>query len=263
MYFLTTYLQSVLGHSALDAGLRMLPIAVGMVVGSRLSVVLARRAGTKLVVALGLATVAGALVLLTSFGVDTGDGPLALMGVIMGAGIGLAMAPATEAIMGSLAPEKAGIGSAMNDVVREAGGTLGVAVLGSVLASAYTTGIAGAVPGLPADAATAAEDSVGAAHAVAAELGGEGGAQLVTAANQAFVDAMSTTASIAAAIAVAGALIAAAFLPARPQADGSAPAHSRRRGASEGDAAPTSTTTSTGTSARLAAVTIASAEGAS
>jgi hypothetical protein len=116
------------------------------------------------------------------------------------------MVPATEAIMGSLSPEKAGIGSAMNDVVREAGGTLGVAVLGSV----------------------------GAAHAVADQLGGE-----------------------------TGALIAAAFLPARAQADGRASAHSRRRGESTGAAESTSTTTSTGTSARLAAATIASGEGAS
>jgi EmrB/QacA subfamily drug resistance transporter len=215
MYFLTTYLQSVLGHSALGAGLRMLPMAIGMVLASRPAVLLNKRLGTKVVVASGLATVAAALTMLSTFQVDTGDGPLALMGVMLGAGIGLAMSPATEAIMGSLSPAKAGIGSAMNDVVREVGGTLGVAVLGSVLASAYGSGIAGAVTGLPDEAATAAGDSVGAAHEVAAEVGGETGADLVAASSQAFVDAMSTTASIAAAIAIAGALIAAAFLPAR------------------------------------------------
>ena len=75
----------------------------------------------------------------------------------MGAGIGLAMAPATEAIMGSLPPAKAGIGSAMNDVVREVAGTLGIAVLGSLLASAYATGMDGAVAGLPAEAARRGE----------------------------------------------------------------------------------------------------------
>jgi hypothetical protein len=112
--------------------------------------------------------------------------------------------------MGSLPPERAGIGSAMNDVVREVAGTLGVAVLGSVLASGYASHMD--VGGLPADAAAAASDSVGGAHAVAAQIGS---ADLVTAANQAFVDAMSSTASIAAGIAIAGALIAAAFLPAR------------------------------------------------
>jgi hypothetical protein len=148
--------------------------------------------------------------------VDTGDGPLCLALGLLGAGIGLAMAPATESIMGSLPRAKAGIGSAMNDVVREVGGTLGVAVLGSILASAYASGMDGATEGLPADAAAAASDSVGAAHQIAAQ---SGATQLVATANQAFVDAMGTTAGIAAAIAVAGALIAAAFLPARAPAE--------------------------------------------
>ena len=215
MYFQTTYLQSVLGHSALGAGVRMLPTAAGMVIGARSSVAFIGRLGTKVVVASGLATVAGALVLTANFQVDTSDTYIALTGALMGAGVGLAMAPATEAIMGSLSPAKAGIGSAMNDVVREVGGTLGVAVLGSVLASAYATGMGGAVTGLSGEAAAASTDSIGAAHAVAGELGGDRGAGLVASANDAFIDAMSTTAGIAAAIALAGALIAAAFLPAR------------------------------------------------
>ena len=137
----------------------------------------------------------------------------------MGAGIGLAMAPATESIMGSLPRAKAGVGSAMNDVVREVGGTLGVAVLGSALASAYAGGMGAATSGLSGDAAAAASDSVGAAHEVGAQMGGSSGAELIAAANQAFVDAMSTTAGIAAAIAIAGALIAALFLPARARGE--------------------------------------------
>ena len=145
---------------------------------------------------------------------------MALVLAMMGAGIGMAMAPATEAIMGSLPKAKAGVGSAMNDVVREVAGTLGIAVLGSVLASSYASGMDGAVSGLPADAAAAASDSVGAAHVVAAQVGGS---DLVAAANQAFVEAMGTTASIAAAVAIVGALIAAVFLPARARG-ASAPA---------------------------------------
>jgi EmrB/QacA subfamily drug resistance transporter len=214
MYFLTSYLQSVLGYSALDAGIRMLPIAAGMIVASRISVVLTRRLGTKASVASGLATVAVALALLAGFDVDTSFGEIAVVLATMGAGIGLAMAPATEAIMGSLPPARAGVGSAMNDVVREVAGTLGVAVLGSVLAGGYTGGMDDAVRGLPDGSAAAASDSIGGAHAVAAQLG-SGGTELVTAANDAFVHAMSTTATIAACIAVAGALIAAALLPAR------------------------------------------------
>jgi hypothetical protein len=117
--------------------------------------------------------------------------------------------------MGSLPPEKAGVGSAMNDVVREVAGSLGVAVLGSILTSAYATGMGGAVDHLSASAASQASDSVGAAHQIAAGLSSGAGADLISASNQAFVDAMATTASIAAAIAIVGALVAAAFLPAR------------------------------------------------
>jgi EmrB/QacA subfamily drug resistance transporter len=208
MYFLTTYLQTVLGLSALDAGVRMLAIAAGIVVATRSSVRLVERIGTKVAVAGGLVIVAGALVMLTGCDTGTGDAQLCLVLAMMGAGMGLAMSPATEAIMGSLPPERAGIGSAMNDVVREVAGTLGIAVLGSLLASSYASHMTTAVAGLPLEAAAAASDSVGGAHQI-------GSPELVAAANQAFVDAMSTTASIAAGIAIAGALIAAMFLPAR------------------------------------------------
>jgi hypothetical protein len=153
--------------------------------------------------------------MVAGFNDHTGDLPLCRTLGLMGLGMGFAMAPATEAIMGSLPKAKAGIGSAMNDVVREVSGTLAIAVLGSVLASAYSGGMTGATEGLSSDAAGAASDSVGAAHQVAASIGGDAGSALVTASNAAFVDAMTTTASIAAAIAIAGALIAAMFLPAR------------------------------------------------
>ena len=221
MYFQTTYLQSVLGNSALHAGVLMLPTAAGMIVAARSSVALTRRLGAKLVVAAGLATVAGSLLMTTGYQVDTSEDYILLTGFVMGGGVGLAMAPATEAIMGSLSPAKAGIGSAMNDVVREVGGTLGVAVLGSLLASTYATAMDGSVSGLPDEAAAAATDSVGAAHEAAAQMGGA--PDLVTAANDAFIDAMSTTAGIAAGIALAGALIAAAFLPARARGRSVAP----------------------------------------
>jgi EmrB/QacA subfamily drug resistance transporter len=224
MYFMTSYLQSVLGHSALEAGYRMLPIAAGMIIAAKSAVALTARLGTKVVVAFGLFVVAGALVMATGFDTGTGDGALCLSLGLMGAGIGLAIAPATESIMGSLPREKAGIGSAMNDVVREVGGTLGIAVLGSVLASAYASTVDPVVAALPADAAEAAGDSVGAAHQVGAELGGPSGAELIATANQAFVDAMSTTAGIAAAVAVVGALIAAALLPSRARTEPSLPA---------------------------------------
>jgi EmrB/QacA subfamily drug resistance transporter len=215
MYFMTSYIQTVLGHSALEAGERMLPIAVGMAFASRVTVKLTKRFGTKVAVSLGLTVVGAALVMVAGFDEHTDDLSLCSTLGLMGLGMGLAMAPATEAIMGSLPKAKAGIGSAMNDVVREVSGTLAIAVLGSVLASAYSGGMTGAVEGLPSDAASTASDSVGGAHQVAASVGGDAASALVTASNSAFVDAMSTTSAIAAAIAIVGALIATLFLPAR------------------------------------------------
>jgi EmrB/QacA subfamily drug resistance transporter len=219
MYFLTTYLQSVLGFSALEAGLRMLPIAAGMIVASKLSVAMTRRLGTKITVATGLAHVAGSMLLIAGFDTGTGDIQIAMALGTMGQGIGLAMSPATDAIMSSLPRAKAGIGSAMNDVVREVGGTLGIAVLGSLLTSSYGNGMQDAATGLPAPAAEAVSDSVGGAHEVAAQIGGGAGAKLIAAADGAFVDAMATTAGIAAGAAVIGALIALAFLPSRDRGE--------------------------------------------
>ena len=224
MYFLTTYLQSVLGYTALEAGVRLAPIAAGLIVASKLSVPLSARFGSKVVVAGGLLLVGVALGAFTAVEVDT---PYfhKVMGALTAAGLGMgfAMAPATEAIMGSLPKAKAGIGSAMNDVVREVGGTLGVAVLGSIVSTSYASSMEDPTSRLPDEAAEAATDSVGAAHEVAAELGGAASAKLSILADQAFVDGMTTAAGLAAGAAIAGALVAMAFLPSRARAETAAP----------------------------------------
>jgi EmrB/QacA subfamily drug resistance transporter len=149
VFLLTTYLQTVMGYSALDAGIRMLPVAFGLIVGSRVSVKLVARAGDKAVVVTGLVIVASALWLFSTIDVESGYTLAGSALAVMGFGMGLAMAPATEAIMGALPRAKAGVGSAMNDVLREVGGTLGVAVLGSVLASRYGSDMDATAAGCP------------------------------------------------------------------------------------------------------------------
>ena len=214
VFMLTTYLQTVMGYSPLGAGLRTAPVAIGLILGSQVAVVLTQRVGTKLAVAGGLLVVAVGMQILSQADMDSGYGLVATALVVMGLGLALAMTPATDAIMGTLPKEKAGVGSAMNDVLRELGATLGVAVLGSILASKYAGGMDGSTDGLPTDAAEASLDSVGGAHAVAAQVGDSAGA-LVASADQAFVSAMGATTDIAAAVALVGALIALAFLPTR------------------------------------------------
>ena len=215
VFMLTTYLQTVLGYTALEAGIRMIPVAVGLIVGSRAAVALSERFGTKIAVAGGLLVVATGLQILSRADLDSGYNLVALALGVMGFGMAVAMTPATEAIMGALPKEKAGVGSAMNDVLRELGGTLGVAVLGSILASKYGGGMEGSAGDLPAQAADASMDSVDGAHAVAGQLGADSAGSLIASADQAFVAAMSTTTDIAAAVALVGALVALVFLPAR------------------------------------------------
>jgi EmrB/QacA subfamily drug resistance transporter len=218
IFFLTMYLQDVMDLNALAAGVRITPIAAGLVLGGPLSARLVQRLGTRAVVATGLTVVASGLLLMSTLEPGSGYGTVAASLVLLGLGLGATMAPATESIMSSLPLAHAGVGSAMNDTVRMVGGTLGVAILGSLLSSGYGADMDGAVGSLPEPAAAAAHDSIGGASAVAERLGGGAGRALNQAAETAFTSAMSTTLIVAAGVALAGAAVALAVLPGRERA---------------------------------------------
>ena len=208
------YLQFVLGYTPLEAGVRVMPVAT-LIVAAPLSARLAERFGAKIVVAGGLAIVAAALALLSTVSAHSGFALIASSLAILGIGMGLTMTPATESIMGSLPLAKAGVGSAMNDTTRQVGGALGVAVLGSVLASSYASAMAPAVQSLPSTAASAATDSIGGAASVAGTLQGNAGAALVQASHAAFANGMGDALIVAAIVAFVGCLVSLFFLPAR------------------------------------------------
>ncbi|HZQ85332.1 MAG TPA: MFS transporter [Acidimicrobiales bacterium] len=217
MYFMTQYLQFVLGYSAMSAGAALIPLALVMMIVAPRSARFTHAVGTKVVVATGLSVVAGALALLSQARVGSPYAFIAVVLALLGFGIAISMAPATESIMGSLPLDKAGVGSAMNDTTRQLGGALGVAVLGSLTAASYHASIGGSkvLSSLPASARAAARDSIGGAVAVGHQLGAAG-TQLIAEASQSFVHAMNDTVLIGAAIAWAGAIVALALLPARP-----------------------------------------------
>ncbi len=217
MYFLTQYLQFVLGYSPMVAGAALIPLAGVMMVMSPNTAKITQRVGTKVPVAAGLVIVAAALALMSRLAVGDSYWFVGLVLGLLGLGISTAMAPATESIMGSLPLGKAGVGSAMNDTTRQVGGALGVAVLGSLTAASYHQQISSssAVAALPPAAAHAAQDSIGGAVEVAGRMG-VAGHQLMADASTAFVHGMSVTLLIAAAVALGGALVALVFLPARP-----------------------------------------------
>ena len=132
------------------------------------------------------------------------------------------MTPATESIMGSLPLEKAGVGSAMNDTTRQVGGALGVAVLGSVFASAFTSQIGSALTGLPAEAQAAASRGVGEALGVAASIGQTNPQQaqtLVESAKVSFISAMDKGLIVGVIVVLVGAVISLLFLPNRAEPD--------------------------------------------
>ncbi|MGH9154846.1 MAG: MFS transporter, partial [Acidimicrobiales bacterium] len=220
MFVLTQLLQSVLDYDALEAGVRVLPLSLMLIVVAPLSARAASIVGTKVVVALGLFTLAVGLLVTSTFGQESGYGRLAVAITLAGIGMGCAMAPATESIMGSLPRHKAGVGSAVNDTTRMMGGALGVAIVGSVLSSSYQSGLVGRLKGLnlPAPAQDTAGASIGAAMAAANDLGGTGGDQLRAVARQAFVQAAGRGLLVAAAVAVMGGIVVLAFLP--PRASG-------------------------------------------
>jgi EmrB/QacA subfamily drug resistance transporter len=215
IFLATQYLQFVLGYSAFEAGLRTLPFAFALMVMAPLSSKFVQWFGTKRVVVTGMLLFASGLVVASTGTVESGYPRVMLAMVLMGAGMGLSVAPATESIMGALPLHQAGVGSAVNDTSREVGGALGVAIVGSILSSLYSSNLNGKLPAnVPSQVRDAADQSVGAALQVSAQLG-RVGAPLAGAARESFVYAMSRASLVTAAVALVGALLAWKFLPAR------------------------------------------------
>jgi EmrB/QacA subfamily drug resistance transporter len=219
IFVITQYFQFIKDYSAFQAGVRLLPVAATIALGSILGPRLVERIGTTAVVAGGLAVFAAGLAWASTAEVATGYGEIAAQMVLLGGGLGLTTAPATEAIMGSLSADKAGIGSAVNDTTRELGGTLGVAIVGSVFASVYSGGIgsAASLAVLPADVHAAMGRSMALAHSVIAQLPAERIPAVRGAVNSAFLDGLQAGSLVCAAIALGAAIVVAFLLPARAQ----------------------------------------------
>jgi EmrB/QacA subfamily drug resistance transporter len=226
IFLMTQYFQFIQSFSPLSTGVHLLPVAAAVAVSSVIGTRLAVRYGTKLVVATGLLAITAfyvwVAVVITA---HTTYGVIAAQMVLYGVGMGFTSAPATESIMGAVSIHKAGVGSAVNDSTRLLGGTLGVAVIGSVYASVYGTKLAAGLPArLPSGLSAVAHQSVGAAIAVSNRLSAVRlthlGATVHRAAFDAFLHGISVGCLVAGGVAVLGALVAIAFLPAQPPSVG-------------------------------------------
>ncbi|MFI8859045.1 MFS transporter [Streptomyces prasinus] len=221
-FFAVFYTQSVRGYSPLETGLLMLPLAAAQMIFAPRARLLVDRFGNR-------ATTTGGMLLLAAmlgaFAVLDADTPIWILEVVfflMGAGMANIMTPVSVVIMQTLPREKAGSASALSNTFRQVGGALGIAILGSVLSTAYRTHIEDELVLLPPGLRHAAGESIEATLGAAARLGPRGDA-LVGPANDAFLHAMHVTASWGAGVAVLGAIVVALFLPGRgpePGGDG-------------------------------------------
>ncbi len=213
MLLMTQYFQLVLGFSALDTAIRLLPIAMIMLIVTPFTPRIVNRFGGNRSVAFGMLLVALGFGLFTQLGLDTPFWFAWLALAPLMTGVSLSMAPMTASIMSAVPESRAGAGSAMNDATREFGAALGIAVLGSIAASQYSSRLHDAVQQLPVPARDAARASLAGALAAAHQLPGAAGDAFTTVARTAFVDGVHLAAMFGVALAIVAAILTRRFLP--------------------------------------------------
>ncbi len=216
IFLILQYLQLVRRDSPLIAAVSMLPMAATLMPTSRLAPKLAARFGARAVCSSGLIAVAAGLVLISLSDARTQYWMIAIGLLVLGAGMGAAMTPATSAITSALPKAQQGVASAMNDLSREVGGALGIAVLGSIMTAIYRAHLS--LPGAPQNVLATARDS----FALATHLGHP----IASHATTAFIDGFHLAFLTAAAAAVLAALVVTILMPHnRPQTPADTTAH--------------------------------------
>ncbi|MEE6260518.1 MFS transporter [Plantactinospora sonchi] len=210
LFALPQYFQAVLDADALGTGLRLLPLIGGVLLGARLGARLVPRLGARVPVAIGFLVLAAGLFAGTATGTGTGYAFVAGWLTAVGLGMGLVLPIASDIALGTLSVERSGAGSALIQALRQVGGTIGVATLGSVLNAVYRDRLDPA--GLPAPAAEAARDSAPAGVLVARQLDAPA---LLDSVRDAFVDALAAMLWVCGGLGLLGAVLAIAFLPRR------------------------------------------------
>lgn len=222
LYYSTQFLQFVLGYDALDTGLRLLPLGGAVFLGSAVTGTLTPKLGVRVMVVTGLTVGTAGMFLLTQIDKGSTYGDFLAPLMMLGLALGLAISPATDTIMGSFPESELGVGGGVNDTALELGGALGIAVLGSLLGTAYRDELTDLVGNrLPTEAMETAKDSVGAGLAVAERVaqdpsaGPQQAQAAVDAVHQAFAHGVAQTSLIGGIVMATGTLIVLAFLPGR------------------------------------------------
>ncbi|MGW2561811.1 DHA2 family efflux MFS transporter permease subunit [Streptomyces sp. NPDC001514] len=237
-FFSVFYLQTVRGHSPLEAGLLVLPLAVAQSAFAPRARLAVGRFGAKATCTAGMLMIATGLASFAFFDTSTPLWAIEIAFFVQGAGMGHVMSPVTTTVMQALPREKAGVASAINNTFRQIGGALGVAVLGSILSATYRTGIEptlDATAAVPAEAKGAAGESLEATLSVVEKLGPSGDV-LIGPAYHAFIVAMHLASLAAATVTVVGALVVARYLPGRVRPELEVPPHAPGEAAERSEA---------------------------
>lgn len=216
-FLIVQFFQFAQGLSPLDSAVRTLPLTGTFFVFAPLSVTMAKKFGPRVTIPGGLVLAGIGLALMGTIDADTAYGIVVIPIVIMGAGMATLMPPASEGIVSSLPSDKAGVGSAVNDTTREVGGSIGIAIMGSLVAIGYRNSLGDATAGLSPEAAELAEDSIGFALAVASEQPADKAQALISAATTAYTDGMALAFFFAAGLVLAAAVVVAAFYPGKEE----------------------------------------------
>ncbi|MCI0808041.1 MAG: MFS transporter, partial [Chloroflexi bacterium] len=195
-------------------GIRLVPMALGFMVGAPTSAILVARLNARTVMTGGLFVVAVSVAGMAILDIETAYWITGSLIFAMGLGMSNVMAPATDAVMAAVPEAQAGVGSALNDTIRQIGGALGVGIFGSILSSVYSSSMSDAISGLGEGAAAAASNSIGAALQVADSLtGGTAGEELALASRQSFIDGTSIVYVVAGVVALVGTVLVWRFMP--------------------------------------------------
>lgn len=220
IFIITQFMQLLQGYGPLETGVRILPVALSIAIGSVLGTQLAvTRIGTKVIVVVGLLMMAASFAWIAVIDLGVTYPVMAAQMVLLGGGLGLTTAPATDSIMGVVRPEQAGAGSAVNDATRQVGGTLGVAVIGSVFSTLYIRHLADSqvLAAMPQAARSTAQEGLAQGLAVAAQSPPPVAGAVRSTVETAFLSGMQAGCLTAAAVCAAGAVFALAVLPAHPK----------------------------------------------
>jgi len=219
-FFLTLYMQNVLGYTPLETGLRFLPATILIIVSGPIAGRLADRVGSRPLMTIGLLMVAGALTIQSGLTIHSGYGLLLPGFMLMGLGMGLVMSPMSTAAMNAVDRTKAGLASGTLSMSRMVGGTFGVAVMGALVTAIGRSQLDSSLPHLPAAVRSALASALGSGGS---GTGVHSAPQVVAASHHAFVAALGTGLTIGAAVAAASALLAAVLIERKPRAHAAGP----------------------------------------